>query len=71
MKITKIGLNRSIKLSINYQSIQAGVSLEAEVEDGETVESVRRQLSEMLNEIIQEELESQMHLLTTNTGGTK
>ena len=64
MKITKITLGKSLKLSVNYQSVQVNVGLEAEIEEGDNVEQVRNKLAELIDRILKEEIEGQIKLLT-------
>ena len=63
MRITKLQLGKSMKLSINYQSAQASVGVEVELENGESIEDVRDEVSEMVDDILKEEIKKQIGIL--------
>lgn len=63
MKIKEVVVSKGMKLSVNYQTVQANVSLKAELEDGENEVDVYNKLSEMVEKMLDMEIDKQIELL--------
>ena len=63
MKIKEVVVSKGMKLSVNYQTIQANVSLKAELEGMENEVDVYNKLSEMVEKMLDMEIDKQIELL--------
>ena len=52
------------KIAEQIKTAVAEASLEAEIEEGDSVEQMRNELAELIDRILKEEIESQIKLLT-------
>jgi len=63
MKIKELTVSKGVKVSVNYNSITVNVSLTAEVDENDDVKTVREELSQMINNFIDDELVKQRKYL--------
>ena len=63
MKIKELTVSKGVKVSVNYNSITVNVSLTVEVDENEDVKAVREELSQMINNFIDDELVKQRKYL--------
>lgn len=55
MKIKTVSVSAGESISMDYNSCRADISMTAELEEGENVDDVKDQLSELITDYIEEE----------------
>lgn len=63
MKVKQLTVSRSVKLSINYNSIQSTISVTAEIDNNENEQQVYNQLSSMVDVMLEKDIQNQMQNL--------
>jgi hypothetical protein len=64
MKLKEISISKGIKVSIDYNSVSANISLSAEIDEGEDINEVFSQLSEFAEKMLDVEVDNQIEFLT-------
>ena len=65
-KIKEVSIGGGLKLSINYQTVEAHVTITAEVEEGEDLEQVKQEIYEKLEPTIRETLSKNYKILKSS-----
>ena len=63
MKIKKITLGKSIKLSRNYQSVEANFGVEVEIDEKDDINSIIGMLSDSIEKQLKIEINKQLKVL--------
>jgi len=63
LKVKQLTVSRSVKLSINYNSIQSTISVTAEIDNNENEQQVYNQLSSMVDVMLEKDIQNQMQNL--------
>ena len=70
MRVKELKITRSIKVSKNYNSIGAEISIVAEVTEGEDMETAYKELSQQAKLLLLQSLSEQLELLSSVNGNT-
>ena len=68
MKVKTVRVTREMKLAMKYNSAGFSVSLEAELEDGDSVDKVFSDLDSRAEDLLKKGLDSQLYLLSNVIG---
>ncbi len=63
MKITLITIEKSAKLSKNYNTVSVTLSITSTLEDGDSIELTNSQLNKRIDSLILNDITSSVHLL--------
>lgn len=63
MKITNLTVRSAMKLSRNYNTVDADISLSAELSEDDNVDEAHNQLLEMAHAMVKEDMETSLDLL--------
>ena len=70
MRVKELKITRSIKVSKNYNSIGAEISIVAEVAENEDMETAYKELSQQAKLLLLQSLSEQLELLSSVNGDT-